>query len=62
MLIVPTRTRLMATMAPGAGDGGGKIVVEGPPEDLVVHAGRWARHKALLRSHTGEALAAFGLR
>jgi len=49
-------------MGPEAGDGGGKIVVEGPPEDLVVHAGRWARDKSLLRSHTGEALAAFGLR
>jgi len=49
-------------MGPEAGDGGGKIVVEGPPEDLVVHAGRWARDKSLLRSHTGEALAALGLR
>jgi excinuclease ABC subunit A len=49
-------------MGPEAGDGGGKLVVEGPPEDLVVHAGRWVRDKSLLRSHTGEALAAFGLR
>jgi excinuclease ABC subunit A len=49
-------------MGPEAGDGGGKIVVEGPPEDLLVHAGRWARDKALIRSHTGEALEAFGLR
>ena len=48
-------------MGPEAGDGGGKIVVEGPPEDLLVHAGRWTRDKALLRSHTGEALKAFGL-
>ena len=48
-------------MGPEAGDGGGKIVVEGPPEDVVVHARQWARDKALLRSHTGEALAAFGL-
>jgi len=49
-------------MGPEAGDGGGKIVVEGPPEDLLVHAGRWARDKSLLRSHTGEALASFGLK
>jgi excinuclease ABC subunit A len=49
-------------MGPEAGDGGGKIVVEGPPEDLLVHAGRWVRDKSLLRSHTGEALEAFGLR
>jgi excinuclease ABC subunit A len=48
-------------MGPEAGDIGGKIVVEGPPEDVVVHARQWARDKALLRSHTGEALAAFGL-
>jgi hypothetical protein len=34
-------------------------VVEGPPEDLVVHAARWET-AGLLRSHTGEALAAFG--
>ncbi|MFM8805088.1 MAG: excinuclease ABC subunit A, partial [Planctomycetia bacterium] len=48
-------------MGPEAGDGGGKLVVEGPPEDLVVHARRWARDQSLLRSHTGEALDAFGL-
>jgi excinuclease ABC subunit A len=48
-------------MGPEAGDGGGRIVVEGPPEDVVVHARRCARDKDLLRSHTGEALAAFGL-
>jgi excinuclease ABC subunit A len=59
-------------MGPEAGAGGGKLVVEGPPEDLVVHARRWRQaqnHPAaaasgptgdLLRSHTGEALAAFG--
>ena len=47
-------------MGPEAGDGGGRIVVEGPPEDVVVHARRWARDKTLLRSHTGEALDAFG--
>ncbi len=48
-------------MGPEAGDGGGKIVVEGPPEDLVVHVQQCVRDKGLLRSHTGEALAAFGL-
>ena len=48
-------------MGPEAGDGGGKIVVEGPPEDLVVHVQQCVRDKSLLRSHTGEALAAFGL-
>jgi excinuclease ABC subunit A len=49
-------------MGPEAGDGGGKIVVEGPPEDLVVHVQQCVRDKSLLRSHTGEALEAFGLR
>jgi len=60
-------------IGPEAGDGGGRIVVEGPPEDLVVHAARWRRQQEaaakggpvpaepLLRSHTGEALEAFGL-
>ena len=48
-------------MGPEAGDGGGKIVVEGPPEDLIVHAARSVRDASLLRSHTGEALQAFGL-
>jgi len=57
-------------MGPEAGDGGGRIVAEGPPEDIVVHAERWASDRdggreagdlagGLLRSHTGEALAAF---
>ena len=62
-------------MGPEAGAGGGRIVVEGPPEDLVIHAERWRRAtvrpqpsppapaatttEALLRSHTGEALEAF---
>jgi excinuclease ABC subunit A len=55
-------------MGPEAGAGGGKIVVEGPPEDLAIHAGLWRERAeggadtaapALLRSHTGEALAAF---
>jgi excinuclease ABC subunit A len=56
-------------MGPEAGDGGGRIVVEGPPEDVVVHAAQWRQGQAgskavppgLLRCHTGEALAAFGL-
>jgi hypothetical protein len=36
-------------------------VVEGPPEDLVIHAARWraAAADGLLQSHTGEALEAF---
>ena len=52
-------------MGPEAGDGGGRIVAEGPPEDIVIHAARWTTAHArggldegLLRSHTGEALAA----
>ena len=67
MLVVEHNLEVIAAadwvidMGPEAGDGGGKIVVEGPPEDLLVHAGRWTRDKALLRSHTGEALKAFGL-
>ncbi|MFM7077320.1 MAG: excinuclease ABC subunit UvrA, partial [Planctomycetaceae bacterium] len=62
-------------MGPEAGDGGGRIVVEGPPEDVAIHAGRWraaaqrprgakgsaAPTDPLLRSHTGEALERFGL-
>jgi excinuclease ABC subunit A len=28
-------------MGPEAGDGGGRIVVEGPPEDIAIHAARW---------------------
>jgi excinuclease ABC subunit A len=50
-------------MGPEAGAGGGRIVAEGPPEDLVIHAELWERgagDKHLLRSHTGEALKAFG--
>jgi len=53
-------------MGPEAGAAGGKIVVEGPPEDLVIHAERWRKAASgkpapeeFLRSHTGEALAAF---
>jgi excinuclease ABC subunit A len=63
-------------LGPEAGAGGGRIVAEGPPEDIVIHARRWlAQHSSargsraashgdddapLLRSHTGEALDAFG--
>jgi len=36
-------------------------VVEGPPEDIVIHAQRWRKNADLLRSYTGEALDAFGL-
>ena len=58
-------------LGPEAGVGGGHVVVEGPPEDIVIHARRWRQQQAaagkgtgsagpLLRSHTGEALDAFG--
>ncbi len=59
-------------LGPEAGAGGGLIVAEGPPEDIVIHARRWQQRAAqkrpakasgdepLLRSHTGEALDAFG--
>jgi excinuclease ABC subunit A len=57
-------------MGPEAGEGGGRIVVEGPPEDVVIHAQRWRKQRetsgkappddALLRSHTGEVLETFG--
>jgi excinuclease ABC subunit A len=30
-------------MGPEAGDGGGRIVAEGPPEDIRVHAERWRK-------------------
>jgi len=59
-------------MGPEAGAGGGKIVAEGPPEDLVIQAGMWRRQgdkagragaagnaAGLTRSHTGEALENF---
>jgi excinuclease ABC subunit A len=48
-------------MGPEAGDGGGRIVAEGPPEDIVIHASRAAKTPPgdLLRSHTGEALATY---
>jgi excinuclease ABC subunit A len=56
-------------IGPEAGDGGGRIVAEGPPEDIAIHARRWRQQQAagkktgpadaLLRSHTGEALEAF---
>ena len=61
-------------MGPEAGEGGGQIVAEGPPEDIFIHAERWAKQKpektpkkkklgrtasSLLRSYTGEALQGF---
>jgi len=57
-------------MGPEAGAGGGRIVAEGPPEDLVIQAGIWRKAAAgkdnavrrgepALRSHTGEALEGF---
>jgi excinuclease ABC subunit A len=55
-------------MGPEAGDGGGRIVAEGPPEDIVIHARRERASVSTkivptagdpLRSHTGEALTAF---
>ena len=62
-------------MGPEAGAGGGQLVVEGPPEDIRIHAERWFQQQAstkatgrkatgfpaesLLRSHTGEALKGF---
>jgi excinuclease ABC subunit A len=33
-------------MGPEAGAGGGQIVVEGPPEDVVIHAKRWRKGAA----------------
>jgi excinuclease ABC subunit A len=50
-------------LGPEAGAGGGLIVAEGPPEDIVIHAQRWKKQQAkdLLRSHTGEALDGFGV-
>jgi excinuclease ABC subunit A len=53
-------------MGPEAGAGGGRVVAEGPPEDIAIHARRWASRADgdatdMLRSHTGEALEAFGL-
>ena len=57
-------------MGPEAGDGGGRVVVAGPPEDVVIHVARWETQQGsaggagapLLRSHTGEALRAFAPR
>jgi len=48
-------------MGPEAGDGGGRIVAEGPPEDVVLHARGRSATAAALRSYTGEALDTFGL-
>jgi hypothetical protein len=53
-------------MGPEAGDGGGRIVAAGPPEDIAIHAGRFTKQSSakssgekLLRCHTGEALLTF---
>jgi excinuclease ABC subunit A len=57
-------------MGPEAGEAGGRIVCEGPPEDLIIHAQAVGQSSPvgqasslssspLLPSHTGEALAAF---
>jgi len=62
-LEVITAADWVIDMGPEAGAGGGQIVAEGPPEDLVIHAGRWRRRSAadhLHRSHTGEALESYG--
>ncbi len=56
-------------MGPEAGAGGGRVVAEGPPEDIVIHARQERKAAAakpaattdMLRSHTGEALDTFGL-
>ncbi|MFM7137996.1 MAG: excinuclease ABC subunit UvrA, partial [Planctomycetota bacterium] len=51
-------------MGPEAGAGGGKIVAEGPPEDLVIHTGLWRRgpgQKANTRPPSGAPGAAEGL-
>jgi len=50
-------------MGPEAGEGGGRIVAAGPPEDILIHARRFRENAAegLLRSHTGEALERYGL-
>ncbi len=55
-------------MGPEAGEAGGRIVCQGPPEDLIIHAQAVGQSSpvgqasslpsAPLRSHTGEALAA----
>ena len=48
-------------LGPEAGAGGGQIVCEGPPEDIVIHSRQWKPNDPVLRSYTGEALDAFGL-
>jgi excinuclease ABC subunit A len=48
-------------LGPEAGAGGGQIVCEGPPEDIVIHSRLWKPNDPVLRSYTGEALDAFGL-
>ena len=78
MLVVEHNLEVIAAadwvidMGPEAGDGGGQIVAEGPPEDICIHSERWSkqhpisttakpsstrkRAESLLRSYTGESL------
>jgi excinuclease ABC subunit A len=56
------RSRLGDRHGPRGGRRRWPLVVEGPPEDIVIHAQRWRKNADLLRSYTGEALDAFGLR
>jgi hypothetical protein len=42
-------------MGPEAGEGGGRIVVEGPPEDVVIHAQRWRNQQKTAGKEAGTA-------
>jgi hypothetical protein len=42
-------------MGPEAGEGGGRIVVEGPPEDVVIHAQRWRKQRETVGKDAGTA-------
>jgi excinuclease ABC subunit A len=42
-------------MGPEAGEGGGRIVVEGPPEDVVIHAQRWRNQQKPAGKEAGTA-------
>ena len=41
-------------MGPEAGDGGGRIVVEGPPEDVAIHAARWRAAAGAVKTPPGK--------
>jgi excinuclease ABC subunit A len=43
-------------LGPEAGEGGGRVVAAGTPEELVAHTKAAIKDKSLLRSYTGEAL------